>query len=284
MGGALAAGVLSGIGAGALWGLVFLAPELTRDFNGGRLSVGRYLIYGLTSAVLLLPRWRDRMRRLTPKDWWVLIGLSLCGNTVYYVLLSAAVHNCGVAVTSLVSSLLPVSVAVIGSRDHAAVPLRRLAPALALCAAGSACIGIQALSGSVPGTAAREAVGLLCAIAGLVLWTCYAVSNSRALARLEPDLVADWNLLLGVVTGLQALLELPLLLAGDAVRHTGADWLRLVSVCAALAWVASMGANALFNRMSRLLPLTLAGPMILFETLFALLYAFLWEQRLPKPA
>jgi drug/metabolite transporter (DMT)-like permease len=33
--------------------------------------------------------------------------------------------------------------------------------------------------------------------------------------------------------------------------------------------------------MSRMLPLTLVGQMILFETLFALLYGFLWEWRLP---
>ena len=30
-----------------------------------------------------------------------------------------------------------------------------------------------------------------------------------------------------------------------------------------------------------LLPLTLAGQMILFETLFALLYAYAWDQRWP---
>ena len=34
--------------------------------------------------------------------------------------------------------------------------------------------------------------------------------------------------------------------------------------------------------MSRLLPLTLVGQMILFETLFALLYGFAWERRLPS--
>jgi len=33
--------------------------------------------------------------------------------------------------------------------------------------------------------------------------------------------------------------------------------------------------------MSRLLPLTLVGQMILFQTVFALLYGFAWEQRLP---
>ncbi|MNY61240.1 hypothetical protein D3C86_1979010 [compost metagenome] len=36
--------------------------------------------------------------------------------------------------------------------------------------------------------------------------------------------------------------------------------------------------------MSRLLPLTLVGQMILFETIFALFYGLLWEQRLPTLA
>lgn len=33
--------------------------------------------------------------------------------------------------------------------------------------------------------------------------------------------------------------------------------------------------------MSRLLPLKLVGQIILFETLFALVYGFLWKRRLP---
>ena len=48
-----------------------------------------------------------------------------------------------------------------------------------------------------------------------------------------------------------------------------------------VAILASILGNALWNRMSRLLPLTLVGQMILFETLFALLYGFMWERRLP---
>ena len=45
--------------------------------------------------------------------------------------------------------------------------------------------------------------------------------------------------------------------------------------------LASILGNALWNRMSRLLPLTLVGQMILFETLFALIYGSVWEQRWP---
>jgi drug/metabolite transporter (DMT)-like permease len=52
-------------------------------------------------------------------------------------------------------------------------------------------------------------------------------------------------------------------------------------VSVGVAVIASIMGNALWNRMSRLLPLTLVGQMILFETLFALLYGFMWEHRLP---
>jgi drug/metabolite transporter (DMT)-like permease len=54
-----------------------------------------------------------------------------------------------------------------------------------------------------------------------------------------------------------------------------------VAVVTGVALAASIVGNAFWNRMSRLLPLTMVGQMILFETLFALLYGFLWERRLP---
>ncbi|MNZ65073.1 Inner membrane protein YtfF [compost metagenome] len=40
-------------------------------------------------------------------------------------------------------------------------------------------------------------------------------------------------------------------------------------------------ANLLWNAASRRLPLTLTGQLIVFETLFSLLYGFLYLQRLP---
>jgi drug/metabolite transporter (DMT)-like permease len=80
------------------------------------------------------------------------------------------------------------------------------------------------------------------------------------------------------MTGLLSLVFEPFL---DKAPHPTSAWLRLAVCAAALALLASIAGNALWNRMSRLLPLTLVGPMILFETLFALLYGFVWEHRLP---
>lgn len=84
-----------------------------------------------------------------------------------------------------------------------------------------------------------------------------------------------------MVTGGQALALIPATLAIGDAGHDAAAWGRLAAVAAGVAVLASILGNLLWNRMSRLLPLTLVGQMILFETLFALIYGFLWERRLP---
>jgi drug/metabolite transporter (DMT)-like permease len=91
----------------------------------------------------------------------------------------------------------------------------------------------------------------------------------------------------GVVTGaLGALLWLviavmpPGSLQGalsDARWHT--FWMLNLGLAVGASWLG----NGLWNAASKRLPLTLSGQMIVFETLFALLYAFIYDQRLPRP-
>ncbi|MFT3755977.1 MAG: DMT family transporter [Pseudoxanthomonas sp.] len=273
-----ALGIACGAGAGALWGLVFLAPELVRGFSPLMLTIGRYLCYGLIAVALLAPRWRSLRAQVSRQQWRQLFWLSLAGNTIYFLLLAGAVQNGGIAMTSLVIGFLPVAVTIIGSRDHGAVPLSKLIPSLLACVVGAACIGWDAFaedtSASLP--------GLLCAVGALVSWTIFAVGNARCLGRLQHITTQDWNLLTGVVTGAQSLLLVPLALLLETAQHGANDWLMFGAVSASIALLASIFGNALWNRMSRLLPLTLVGQMILFETLFALLYGFLWEWRWPS--
>jgi len=277
-------GIVCGVVAGALWGVVFLAPELVREFTPLQLSAGRYLAYGLLAAILVAPRWRALVATLGRTEWWALVWLSLLGNILYYVLLASAVQLGGMAMTSLVIGFLPVAVTLVGSRDRDAVPLRALVPSLLLSAAGILCIGWQTLGMAGAGSLAMQATGLLCAVGALVSWTTYAVGNSRWLARLDHVSAHEWSLLTGVVTGAQALLlAIPAFLIGTD-DHGASEWLRFCAVAAGVAVLASIVGNAFWNRMSRLLPLTLTGQMILFETLFALLYGFLWEQRMPSVA
>ena len=275
------AGIASGLGAGALWGLVFLAPELLRDFSPLQMAIGRYLAYGLIAAVLVAPRWRRLVAILPGRQWWNLAWLALAGNTVYYLLLSSAVQAGGIAMASLVVGMVPVAVTVAGSREHGAVPVHRLLPSLLLCATGIACIAWQALATPGQGAATRPWFGLACALGALASWTAFAIGNTRSLARMRQVSAHDWNLLLGVVTGVQSLLLVPLALGLGLGGHDGQAWLRLGAVSVGLALLASIAGNSLWNRMSRLLPLTLVGQMIVFETVFALFYGWLWERRLP---
>lgn len=274
-------GIAFGVGAGAAWGLVFLAPELASDFSPLQLSAARYLAYGLFAIALVAPRWRSLAPRIGRPEWWALLRLSLLGNIVYYVLLASAVQLGGVAMTSLVIGFLPVAVTLIGSRGRGAVPLRRLAPTLALGMAGIVCVGWQALGTPSALPAATRLAGFLCALGALASWTVYAVGNSRWLARLHHVSAHDWSLLIGLMTGALALLLAVPAFAGGPGDHTSAQWLRFIGVSAGVAVIASILGNALWNRASRLLPLTMIGQMILFETLFALLYGFLWEARWP---
>ncbi len=280
-------GIACGMGAGALWGLVFLAPEMARDFSPLLLTIGRYLCYGLIAAALIAPRWRGLFARVPKQQWRNLFWLALFGNTLYYVLLASAVQNGGIAMASLIVGFVPVAVTVIGSREAGAVGLRKLWPSLVLCAAGIVCIGWQSLAGSMAmGSGEKALFGLVCAFGALASWTAFAVGNARCLAMVHEVSAQEWNLLTGLVTGAQNLALVPLALVLElggtqAVSHSTGDWLRFAAVSAGVAVVASIIANAMWNTMSRRLPLTLVGQMIVFETLFALLYAFAWEGRAP---
>ncbi|EGG78881.1 Inner membrane protein ytfF [Gluconacetobacter sp. SXCC-1] len=264
-----------------MWGLVFLAPELVGSFTPMQLAVGRYLAYGVIACVLIAPRWPVLSRTVTRQDWHALFWLALLGNVLYYILLSMAVRLAGIALTSLIAGFLPVIVTVVGSREAGAVSLRELVPSLILCGAGVLCIGSQASLVATP--SGSSITGLFCAFAALASWSTYVVWNSRCLGRLDHISGHEWNLLTGVATGAQAALLAPVAWLLTNIHHTAQGWERFISVSVGIAFFASICGNALWNRMSRLLPLTMVGQMILFETLFALLYGFLWEHRAPYP-
>lgn len=290
-------GVLCGLLAGAFWGMVFIAPKLLPVFSPWELAIGRYLAYGLVAAVAAAPLMRRIARKLTRADCIALLRQAFTGNLLYYVLLAFGVQLAGVGPTSLIIGILPISVTVMGRRDHGAVPLSRLLLPLLVVAAGIACINLDLFAGGGHGghgAAAAEAArpvwqklaGVVCAAGALVCWTLYAVDNARYLQRNPQYSGNEWSALYGLSTGIvSALLALVgWLLFRDVLTAPGSgrDWQWFWWVNAAVALGASLIGNNLWNIASRRLPLTLSGQMIVFETLFALAYGFLYEQRWPR--
>jgi drug/metabolite transporter (DMT)-like permease len=285
-------GVLCGLLAGAMWGMVFIVPALLAAFSPLELALGRYTAYGAMALVLLLPKLPGLAHRLDRRDCAALLRHALAGNIVYYMLLATGVKLAGVAPTSLIIGVLPITVTLMGRHDHGAVPLARLALPLLVVAAGIGCINIDVFA-QARGTGRplwETGIGLACAAGALLCWTWYAVDNARYLKANAHFSSAEWSALYGLATGIIAL---AIAAAAFALRHqdvtgaagaaSGRDWGLFWTCNALLALGASVIGNQLWNVASRRVPVTLSGQLILFETLFALLYGFIYRQGAPRP-
>jgi drug/metabolite transporter (DMT)-like permease len=282
-------GVAYGVMAGAFWGLVFIAPRMLPDFSPLALSAGRYVTYGLVSLLAALPMLRQLAGKVTRQDCLALVSLSLSGNIIYYVLLAAAVQRIGIAPTSLIIGLLPVTVTLAGRRDHGAIALRRLAWPLLLVLLGIVCINFDVFTAaSAPGAPdwSARVIGLLCAAGALCSWTVFAVQNTRYLKQHLRYSGNEWSVLSGIMTGLLGVLLGIAAMTVPGALHQAAlpvpRWHMFLAVNLVLAVGASWLGNGLWNAASKRLPLTLSGQMIVFETLFALLYGFVYDARLPR--
>ena len=283
-------GIVCGLGAGALWGIVFLMPVWLAEFSPLELALGRYLAYGAIAAGLMFPRLPRLLARLGRDDVVALLRHALSGNIVYYVLLSSGVALAGVAPTSLIIGMLPLSVSLMGRADHGAAPLRKLAWSLLAVAAGMVCINADLLlQNGRAGSPLHTLAGVGCALGALLCWTWYAVDNARFLKRKPQFSSAEWSALYGIASAVLAMLLGAALLSWRLLWPVAAaltpqrNWSKFWLANAALALAASVIGNQLWNIASRRVPMTLSGQLILSETLFALLYAFLYYQRWPRP-
>lgn len=279
------AGILFGMGAGAMWGMVFLAPRITPDASPALMAAGRYLAYGLIALALIAPSWRSVMTRLPAMAWLALVMLSLFGNLIYYGLLVVGVQLAGVAASAVIVGMVPVVVALWGLRRPGAVPFRRVILPILLAAAAVVLIGAGTTGHGSAGSGASSSplLGLMCAILALLSWSAYAIANSHWMDRLPEVTAHEWSLLTGVVTGGLALLIVPLAWLTRPEGWDAAAWQTFGLVSVAVAVGASILGNAFWNQAGRLMPLTMLGQMIVFETLFALVYGFFWAQRWPTP-
>lgn len=299
-------GILFALAAGLLWGIVFVAPVLLPEYPAALLSLGRYLAFGLLALPLA---WFDRhaLRRLSGADWLRALELALIGNLAYYLCLAAAIQRAGAPLPTMIIGTLPVVIAVIAKLGGERVPWRRLAPSLAMIAAGVACVNqvemgtLRAETGVDP---ARYAVGALLAIGAVACWTWYPLRNAAWLAAHPDRSPRAWATAQGVAT-------LPLALGGYALLWSlgtatvdGADPGAIATAAsttqefrmpfgprpgeflglmAALGLLASWLGTLCWNEASRRLPASLAGQLIVFETLAALAYASALRGTAPEP-
>ena len=55
----LSVGIVAGLAAGALWGMVFVVPRMTPGLSSVDLTAARFVSFGAIAAVAMLLTWRS---------------------------------------------------------------------------------------------------------------------------------------------------------------------------------------------------------------------------------
>jgi drug/metabolite transporter (DMT)-like permease len=277
-------GILAGLAAGALWGLVFVAPRMAGDFASVDLTAGRFVAYGAVAVGMLFWGLRGSQRRPTLGQAWAALWLSVLGFTGYYLLLVWAIRDAGAEMPALIIGTIPVWVMLLGKPEG--LRWAALVPGLVLTVSGLVLMAEvpHGDAGAAAAGAGNYGRGLGIALVALVFWTAFAIFNSAWLKRHPEVRATDWANWLGMATGLGGLL---LWIAGGSSLPALAaqpGWWGFVAVCLALGFGSSWLATMLWNIASQRLSASLCGQLIVSETLFALVYSFAWDGRWPSLA
>lgn len=286
--------LLAGIGAGATWGLVFLFPRLVPDFSPLSQMVLRYLMYGFFAAVLGFRTIFPLLKQLTRSDWRRLVVFSLQSNILYYLCLSSSVTFAGIAPATLIIGTLPVTIALMSQNDAGSLSWRTLLTPIICILVGICCISADLFlhADTLHSTAFERLLALCFAFCALVLWTLFAVNNARYLRTAGAFAPHNWSNLVGICTAFIAILAAAggFVVAQFSPQHifaltTSPDlpWARFLAVGAFVAFAASWLGNSLWNKASQVLPISLTGQLIVSESVFSLLYGFIYDARLPRP-
>jgi len=275
-------GVAAGLGAGAFWGMVFVVPRMTVGLSAVDVTAGRFVSFGLIAALMMLVKRRTHAWP-TPRQALAALGLSVLGATGYYLLLALSVLACGVEVPTLIIGTIPIWVMLLGKPAH--LKWSALWPGLILTGAGLALMMQVSLQqvGTMPVAGQDFWGGVLLALGAMLSWTAFALLNAAWLKRHPQVSAVAWTNWLGVATGLGAGL-LWLVAGSDVAQLTRLERPGLIiTVCVVTGLGAGWAAGILWNTASRHLSPSLAGQLIVCETLFSLFYVFVWDGQWPLP-
>ncbi len=292
-------GVACALAAGLCWGLVFVAPLWLSDYPPDVLSFGRYLAFGIIALVLAVQAQKS-LKLLSKADWLEALKLSAVGNIIYYCAIAAAVQWAGAPSTSVLIGTLPVVIAICANvlaKNEAsalsaqppsaqAVAWGRLAIPLVLILLGLLLVNqeefvrvAQSKTGST-----RFIWGIGFGIVALAAWTWYPIRNS-AWIKANPNVSSStWATAQGLATFPLALVGFLICQLWHGQQYAwpfGPTPLKFIGLMFLLGFAASWLGTVLWNRASQLLPSTLAGQLIVFETLAALGYAYILRGQAP---
>lgn len=285
------AGFLLGVAACAIWGLIYIFPLMLPEYNPVMIASARFAVYGLACLCLVPIQWGE-LKTLKASDWFLALRLAFFGSLLYYCSLVLSVQWSGAPIAGMLMSWIPVLVAIVANhrsrKEGHGVAWKALILPLTLIVVGMGVANYKEFDyilsqGTSTGT--HFWLGVLCAVISLLLWTWFPIRNAEWLLKNKGKSAKAW-------ATAQGLSVLPVTLIGffavasftqpAQVGLLGPEPIKFALSMVVAGVVCSWVGAALWNAMSQRLPPALGGQMIVFETIFSVVYALCWRSALPS--
>jgi len=271
-------GLFAGASTGIFWGVPFLAPQILKGYSSFEIAFGRFFFFGLM-GIFFAKRGFAILKSLSLRERvWVFL-LSACGFWLYSSILFWSIQKTDGILSSLVLGMLPVTIPLF-------TPGRRSGGmgfygGLFLIATGLFILLGGAGVGEVRSLTPDRVPGVIGLFVCLSMWTGFSISNSRFLQRRREISRRDFSSLMGLIS-LASMVPL-LFVSVDFTEWSGRESLPIyVAVSAVLGIGCSWFANWLWNIASVYFPSEISGTLLVFETIFGVIYTLVFQRRLPE--
>jgi drug/metabolite transporter (DMT)-like permease len=281
-------GILFVLSACFVWGLIFVIPQLLIEFSPFEVALGRYLCFGLISLLFMLIHGVQKWRLFSTQIWINATFYALVVNILYYSALVVGLRYSSASVIALILGISPITISFYGNWQQKECRFRDLILPSCLILIGLILVNIPAFNSDSTISIREYLFGLLCGCFSLLAWSWYVVSNAKFLKKNPQLLSSDWATLIGVGTlfwvmilgGLFLFVETKIYSLqkyftwNEEIKNFLIGILILGLIC---SWLGSY----LWNKAAKSLPVSLAGQLTIFETIFGLIFVYLVERRFP---
>lgn len=282
-------GFFSGVAGCALWGFIYLVPLLLPEYNPVSLAMGRFTFFGVGSLFLWF-KYREDLMRLRFDDWLEAFKLGFIGNAIYYVFLSHGIQFSGAPLAGMLMALIPVLVALITNRvfdeNDLVIPWRKLWIPLAMIIVGLLTANITEFElVTTEGSSKQFWVGAVSSTIAVLIWTWFPIKNARWQQNHPKISPFAWTTAQGIIMLPMTIILLMVINAENVfagINFFGPAPKEYILLMFAAGIVCGWGGMALWNNMSARLPIALSGQMIVFETIFSVIYAHVYRGEWPS--
>ena len=197
-------GVLLGVAAGALWGLIYIAPLAVPEYNPVLVALSRFIAFGVISLPFLWV-FRRELKAFTRADIWESFKLPLLGNVLFYCLLTICIRLAGAPLAGMFMAVIPVLVAITSNIRYAgsksAVAWSKILPPLAVIFFGLIVANLTEFERAAAASAEggmQYWIGVGFGLAAVVSWTWFSIMNAEWLLNHPKHNAAAWTALQGV--------------------------------------------------------------------------------------